>query len=247
MRPRLFVASSLEGLEIAYAIQENLEYVAEVTVWSQGVFQPSGYTLDELTTSLDEFDFGTFVFSPDDVLKVRDKEQLAVRDNVLFELGLFIGRIGRERCFIVSPRGVAEMHLPTDLLGVTPSTYEPTRQDGNLAAALGPACNKLRKVIERSGRVGPTISRESETQAKEDSHLEFDAIDAITLLEAWLGRRPRNLNLIPIHLPALDDELGFRPGTAKKHIAEAAKKWDLEVERIGNRTIKFIEADPLPF
>ena len=42
------------------------------------------------------------------------------------------------------PRNV-DLHIPTDLLGVTPGTYEPNRQDGNLRAAVGPFCNELKK------------------------------------------------------------------------------------------------------
>jgi len=71
---------------------------------------------------------------------MRGKDNGAVRDNVLFELGLFIGRLGKDRNFIILPKGYEEnLHRPTDLLGLTPALYEPNRQDENLQAALGPA------------------------------------------------------------------------------------------------------------
>jgi hypothetical protein len=54
---------------------------------------------DELANS----DFGVFVFSPDDRTRLRDKTHSTVRDNVIFELGLFVGRLGIERSFIVVP------------------------------------------------------------------------------------------------------------------------------------------------
>jgi len=73
--------------------------------------------------SLDDFDFGIFVFSPDDIVKMRGQEFQSARDNVLFELGLFIGRLGKERGIILLPRGQEDFHLPTDLLGITPGTY----------------------------------------------------------------------------------------------------------------------------
>ena len=42
-RPKAFIGSSSEALGIAYALQENLEADAEITVWTQGIFEPSKY------------------------------------------------------------------------------------------------------------------------------------------------------------------------------------------------------------
>ena len=38
--PQVFIASSTEGLDIAYSVQDLLDNNAECTVWDQGVFQP---------------------------------------------------------------------------------------------------------------------------------------------------------------------------------------------------------------
>ena len=44
----MFIGSSQEGLAIAKAIQANLDYYCETTVWSQGVFGLGGGTLETL-------------------------------------------------------------------------------------------------------------------------------------------------------------------------------------------------------
>ena len=70
-KPRLFIGSSVEGLNIAYAAQKNLMHDAEVTVWPQGVFALSKSALDSLISQLDNEDFALFVFSPDDLVLIR--------------------------------------------------------------------------------------------------------------------------------------------------------------------------------
>lgn len=146
MKPKIFVGSSTESLNIAYAIQELLPDM-EVTVWSQGIFQLSSNTLDDLVRTLNKADFGVFVFSPDDLLVIREQEFSSARDNVVFELGLFIGRLGKHRSFFVIPKDKTDFHLPSDLLGINPATFDPNRQDKNLLAALGPACNQIRTAV----------------------------------------------------------------------------------------------------
>lgn len=146
MKPRVFVGSSSESLPIAYAIQELLPEM-EVTVWSQGIFKLSSNILDDLIRTLDNTDYGVFVFSPDDLVNIRDQQFSAVRDNVVFELGLFVGRLGKLRSYFIIPQGRQDFRLPSDLIGVTPAEFDPGRRDKNLHAALGPAVNKIRSAI----------------------------------------------------------------------------------------------------
>ncbi len=151
MKPRLFIGSSKENVSIAYAAQQNLRQDAEVTVWDQGVFRLSTSVLESLINILHTSDFGMFVFSPDDLLVIRESQNQAVRDNVILELGLFVGHLGRNRCFILIPEDCDDLRIPTDLLGMTPATYETGRSDGSLQAATGPACHSIREAIKRIG------------------------------------------------------------------------------------------------
>ena len=97
-----------------------------------------------------ELDYAIFIFAPDDLTQIRDNLVKSTRDNVVFELGLFIGAIGRERCFIIKPRD-CDLHLPSDLLGMTMADYDANRSDNNLAAALTSACTKIKSEISKLG------------------------------------------------------------------------------------------------
>jgi predicted nucleotide-binding protein len=49
-----------------------------------------------------ETDFAAFVVTADDVTASRGRRKASPRDNVVFEIGLFMGAIGRERTFVVT-------------------------------------------------------------------------------------------------------------------------------------------------
>ena len=149
MKPVLFIGSSSESLDIAYAAQENLEDCAQVIVWTQGLFDLSRSFLESLVDTLDETEFGLFVFAPDDLTRIRGQAIETTRDNVVFELGLFIGRLGRERTFILMPKDDGSLHLPTDLMGINTATFEKPENPKFLVPALGAACNKIRRAIQQ--------------------------------------------------------------------------------------------------
>jgi predicted transcriptional regulator len=151
-KPRIFIGSSVESLPIADAINENLDHSCEVTIWRNGTFNLSNNTIDSLLEKAAVVDFAVFIFSPDDLLTIRQETKQSVRDNVIFELGLFIGTIGKQRCFIVKPRNII-LHFPTDLLGVTAADYEPNRSDGDLASSLNLACSLMKKEVLKLGLV----------------------------------------------------------------------------------------------
>ncbi|MFL9828908.1 TIR domain-containing protein, partial [Rhodoplanes sp. SY1] len=139
MRPRLFIGSSGERLDVAQAIQQELDRDAEVTVWNQGVFELTKSTLESLTSEIANTDFCIFVFEADDIVRIRGASSPVVRDNVIFELGLAIGSLGRSRCFIIKPRNYVDLHLPSDLSGITVADYDANRSDGRIRAAVASA------------------------------------------------------------------------------------------------------------
>lgn len=151
-KARLFIASSVETLPVAEAVNVNLDHDFEITIWKNGTFKLSSTTIDDLVEKSSTVDFALFIFAPDDIASIRNRKEHVVRDNVIFEMGVFVGAIGKSRSFILKPRGV-EMHLPTDLLGVTPADYDATRSDHDLVSATNKACSLIKSEVERLGLI----------------------------------------------------------------------------------------------
>jgi predicted nucleotide-binding protein len=150
VEPAVFVGCSTEGLEIAREIQVAFDHdPVIVEIWTDGVFNVSKTPIEDLTALVARIDFGVLLLAPDDRIVSRDVTSFGPRDNVLFELGLVMGEIGRERTFILAPRGV-DFKIPTDLLGVKPIDYPPGPAD-TIRSRLGPACTELRRIINRLG------------------------------------------------------------------------------------------------
>ena len=150
MKPRIFIGSSTEGLPVANRIKDYFEPDYECKIWNDGIFQYNDNFLDTLMKSASLFDFAFMVFSADDLSKVRDSFFETPRDNVMFEYGLFLGRVGNQRAFVIKDKKVK---ILSELLGITLADYE-TDDTGLATHSLEVTLEQLKKKIDDNVRLG---------------------------------------------------------------------------------------------
>lgn len=116
-RPSIFIGSATESYTIAKKIASFFDKDKfEVDPWKMDIFgqkDKEGNSLsnaEQLKNFTDIYDYAIFVFTPDDRLVSQTRKDLndgslieahSVRHNVVFEFGIFLGRIGAERSFIL--------------------------------------------------------------------------------------------------------------------------------------------------
>ncbi|WP_310291241.1 TIR domain-containing protein [Rhizobium sp. BE258] len=143
---RVFIISSAEALPVARLVRNAFEHDPFITtIWTDGVFRVANYTLTSLEAEIDDSDFAVAIAHADDLTESRGKDWPSPRDNVVFELGLFMGRLGRQRAILMEPRE-EKVKLPSDLSGITTIPYR-FENGRDAAAQIAPACDKLRQHI----------------------------------------------------------------------------------------------------
>ncbi len=135
-KKRIFIGSSSEELELAKTAKSILERDFDVTIWNDSVWDTSIFRInnnflnDLLRASL-QFDFGILIGTTDDEVKYRGNSVMQPRDNVLFELGLFIGRLGLSNCAFVIDK---ELKVLTDITGISLSRFEKDNTNSYISA-----------------------------------------------------------------------------------------------------------------
>jgi hypothetical protein len=74
---------------------------------------------------------------------IQGVEQRAIRDNVLLEFGMFLGRLGKRKSFFIRP-AMQNLRLPSDLEGVVHEQYDAEFAKSDPMAALAPACVRIK-------------------------------------------------------------------------------------------------------
>ena len=170
-KPAMFIGSSTEGLGVARAVRDLLHDDAEITLWNEGFFALGSTFIETLVTNLPTFDFAVLVLTPDDHVTSRQATSLSARDNIVFELGLFIGRLGRSRTFVLN----SDVKIPTDLAGVTTARFEWTGDPTAQMRAVAPACDSIRRAIKSLGiapeKTSAAIDRLASRQEEQSQQL----------------------------------------------------------------------------
>jgi CRP/FNR family cyclic AMP-dependent transcriptional regulator len=145
---RVFVISSREAIDVVEAIENAFANNVDIQIvaWKNDVFKVANYPLEDLERELELADFAVAVAHADDVATIRKKKHSVPRDNVIFELAYFMGRLGRKRSILIEPSNVK---LPSDYDGVTTIRYKFDKLDK--ANSMAVACNKLRDHIRQLG------------------------------------------------------------------------------------------------
>jgi hypothetical protein len=145
-KPNVFIGSSSEEISVARAIKKELESDALITVWDEAPFKPGESILESLVKSLDGFDFAILVFRADDIVVSRKRKSPATRDNVLFEIGLFMGRLGRKRTFVFYDSS-KPAKIISDLSGINLVSFADNAK--NIAKAVRPGCDRIRAAMRK--------------------------------------------------------------------------------------------------
>lgn len=143
MKRKIFIGSSNEGHSVAEQIKKEINKQLgdwiECETWKDGnVFTQNKNTLDCLVRASRRYDYGILVASKDDILLKRLKFGFAIRDNVLFEMGLFLGSLGLQRAFLITSDSIS---LPSDYAGVTIIKYNKK----NLGDKIGNIVHEIAK------------------------------------------------------------------------------------------------------
>ncbi len=118
----IFLGSSSESIQDMEDIGYKLEQLGKKPIlWNdagKGIFAPNENTIDSLIRISKTVDAAVFIFSAEDKVWHHKslKESTKVRDNVLFEYGLFCGALGKEKVCFVCKGGP---DLASDLNGIT--------------------------------------------------------------------------------------------------------------------------------
>lgn len=139
-KKRIFIGSSSEELELANAAKTLLEFEKEfeVTIWNEDVWEKAVFKLNnsylnDLIRATLQFDFGILIGTKDDKVIYRENEELQPRDNILFELGLFIGRLGLNNCAFLIDK---EIKILSDIKGISLARFDSNNMDSFTKAII---------------------------------------------------------------------------------------------------------------
>lgn len=218
MKPTLFIGSSTERLPIARGLRQVLLDCADVTVWDEAPeFVMGESILSSLIKVGEGYDFAILVFGQDDLTMMGVP---TVRDNVIFELGLFMGHMGTDRAFWISPRGSKAPHLLSDLGGIIHLEFDEPEMT-NIKAIAESLAETRDKVHRQISSLGFRTNRTSHVVPMKQ---------ALCLASAQYSQERFQKDLEYIHAFFSKDEVTSEQGVTADHFQDyfgPNRLWDI--------------------
>lgn len=150
-QPRVFVISSSEGIQAAREVRRHLDDDEGIRVhlWDKGTFGVTDYPVSSLEDAIEAADFTIAIARADDAVVKRKEAGAMPRDNVTFEHGMSVGRLGRERSLLLVDAS-EDLKLPSDLTGLTTLRFNSSDRE-RLERSVAKACDDARRYIEYLG------------------------------------------------------------------------------------------------
>ncbi|MCM4150004.1 hypothetical protein DHD05_00230 [Arenibacter sp. N53] len=147
LKPKIFIGSSGAGIPVAKKVKRYLSSVGDCFLWQDpNMWETNNSTFDSLLKMASHFDFGVFVATADDLTLTKDKIVIEPRDNVILEMALFLGAMGRHKSFLLVEDGIK---LPSDFSGI----YMP-RFKSEDKKTIKAGCEEFKSKIEEHYRLG---------------------------------------------------------------------------------------------
>ncbi|MEY2598587.1 MAG: hypothetical protein RLZZ142_846 [Verrucomicrobiota bacterium] len=148
--PHLLIRASHESLPYAEALAARIPAeAATARVCSREFFQSECLPIEDLESHLRVADLAALVVPEDERLLRRNAaDSGALRDRIVFEVGLLMGALSRHRTLLLLPEGCT-LEIPLALLGITPLLYHPTV--GTADAAILDAAHEIQHILAYVG------------------------------------------------------------------------------------------------
>jgi Predicted nucleotide-binding protein containing TIR-like domain len=153
----IFIASASEDTAITMMISDairdaklpnTLSFNLEPKPWFKEELSLNQSILQSLVKFPNKYDYGCFLFTPRDALVSNDLSSMRVRDNVIFEFGLFAAqKDGIHKSFIIQQDDI-NLKLASDLSGIVTAKYTHTDNPQVLNANIKFSVTRIINAIE---------------------------------------------------------------------------------------------------
>jgi hypothetical protein len=147
MKPRIFIGSASEARELMQALSLLIhkDGWAITKPWHYATFDPGKPFLASLSENTANIDIAVILYTGEDKVTSRHVTMASPRDNVVFELGYFIARLGADRVFVVCPANIPK--IPSDYAGYGLITFHPS--DGDPDEMMTPVAQELERQFRK--------------------------------------------------------------------------------------------------